>query len=576
MSHLVCGLKLTHDGGVALIDGNRLVFSVEAEKLANRPRYSALNSSADIVRVLRDNGVSPEDLHGVAVDGWGATRNGSALVVIVGEDGAATPVDLASYLDRLDSVDVLDRPTAKAPLFGSAVTEFRSFSHAADHALASYCTSPFAVAGQAALILVWDGGMTPLLYHVEPTGSLRPVTALMPISGGLYPIFATHVGPFRDRSGGPRPRGAKLETMLLPISGKAMAYTALGEPAEEVIAVMRTVTEEIHPIDVVRSYQWSRVVLRRLAAMEFTDAVILASFQEFLGRLLLDSLRHFFDRRPDLRGLAGCLSGGCALNIKWNHRVRASGLFSDVWVPPFPNDAGSAIGAACGEMVRRTGRYALDWSVFSGPELLPIGSLPTGWTASPCPVEKLAELLATEGEPVVVLAGRAELGPRALGHRSIVAPATSATMKERLNHAKGREWYRPVAPICLEERAPEIFSPGLRDPYMLFEHETRWAWRDRIPAIVHVDGSARLQTVGPDNPLMYRLLTEYDRRTGVPVLCNTSANFNGSGFFPDAESAMRWGMARYVWSRDTLYRGPRSSSPFPEEKVEDDGRILTS
>jgi carbamoyltransferase len=119
---------------------------------------------------------------------------------------------------------------------------------------------------------------------------------------------------------------------------------------------------------------------------------------------------------------------------------------------------------------------------------------------------------------------------------------------------KGRESYRPVAPICPEESAPSVFSPGSPDPYMLFEHQVRPEWRTRVPAIVHVDGSARLQTVSQANPVMYELLTAYRKRTGVPVLCNTSANFSGSGFFPDVDSVFRWGRIRYVWSAGTLFR----------------------
>jgi carbamoyltransferase len=88
---------------------------------------------------------------------------------------------------------------------------------------------------------------------------------------------------------------------------------------------------------------------------------------------------------------------------------------------------------------------------------------------------------------------------------------------------------------------------------MLFDHQVRGEWKDRIPAVVHADGSARLQTVGADNPLMHRLLTAYEASTGIGVLCNTSANFEGCGFFPDAASAMRWGATRYVWSDGTLY-----------------------
>ncbi|MEE3922504.1 carbamoyltransferase C-terminal domain-containing protein [Micromonospora sp. BRA006-A] len=151
----------------------------------------------------------------------------------------------------------------------------------------------------------------------------------------------------------------------------------------------------------------------------------------------------------------------------------------------------------------------------------------------------------------MVVDGRAELGPRALGHRSIIAPAHDPAMKDRLNEIKLRESYRPVAPICLEERAPEVFDPGTPDPYMLFEHHIRpgGGWRDRVPAVVHADGSARLQTVGPAHPLLFELLTAYERHSGIPVLCNTSANHPGRGFFPDAASAMRWGGVPRVWSR---------------------------
>jgi carbamoyltransferase len=558
MGDLLCGLKLTHDGGVAVIDGDRLLFSVEAEKLENRARYSRLNRSGDIGRILADNDVRVRDLAGVAVDGWSRWQTGSALVAVVDDEGNGTPLDLADYLDAPGTVDLHDRPTATAPLFGAAPTTYRSYSHATDHALASYCTSPYAREHRPALILVWDGGMVPMLYRIDPAArSLVSLAPLMPVSGGLYPIFATHLSPFRTRDGG-GPTGYALDAMLLPVSGKAMAYTALGEPVEEAIAAMRALTAEIRPIDVVRSYQWSRVLLRRLADLRLTDGAMLASFQEYLCRLLLESLAAFLDKHPEARDLPGCLSGGCALNIKWNSRVRSSGLLAGVWVPPFPNDAGSAIGAACAEMIRHTGRYALDWSVFAGPRLLPTDQPPDGWAASPCPVEDLARLLDVEGEPVVVLAGRAETGPRALGHRSIIAPATTAAMRDRLNEVKGREWYRPVAPICLEAMAPEVFSPGVHDPYMLYDHGIRPAWRDRVPAIVHRDGSARLQTVGPDNPLMFQLLTEYHRRTGIPVLCNTSANVNGCGFFPDAASAMRWGNVRYVWSEGTLYQAVAS------------------
>ncbi len=554
---VICGLKMTHDGGFAIIEGDRLVLSVEAEKLENRERHSTFNRSADMVARLRDAGLTPADLDSVVIDGWARGRENESWVEVFDDAGTARPVEVAGYDDAPeDSPLLLQGKVGESPLFGPSPTPFRSFSHATDHAFASYCTSDFAAQGRPALILVWDGGMAPNLYRYDPTDcSVEAYGPVMDVSGGIYPIFASHFELFKVDHGqrlASNP-GPGMEA-LLPLSGKAMAYASLDPPAEEAIKLMAEVTAALVPVDrAIKSYAWSRRVLREAAPLGLSDAALLASFQEHLFRLLLAGLKNKLTELPHLDGLPICLSGGCALNIKWNAGVRASGLFSDVWVPPFPNDAGSAIGAACVEMIRTTGRSALQWSVFSGPEVTAGASIPAGWSSRPCEIEEVAKVLEVQGEPVVVVHGRAELGPRALGHRSIIAPATSDSMRDRINAMKGREWYRPVAPICLEDRAAEVFDPGTQDRYMLFDHAVRPEWTNRIPAVVHVDGSARLQTVGADNPTMHRLLTAYEHSTGIPVLCNTSANLKGSGFFPDAESAIRWGQTRYVWSAGRLY-----------------------
>lgn len=554
MNNIFCGIKLTHDGCVAVIEEHELRFSIEAEKMENRPRYSPLNRWSDLIGVLGSHGLSPDELAAVAVDGWGR-RNGVSQVFVIDDAGNRRPVEVADYQDQPGSAkDPLDRPADTAELFGDQPMKYRSFSHATDHALSSYCTSPFAARGASSLVVVWDGGMPPCLYHYNPgTRSLRLLDQLIDVVGSLYPIFASHLQPFRIGAHALDTDIQKLEILLLPISGKAMAYAALGEPDDHAMSVMSSAGQRNRPTEAVRMYQWSRSVLRELAPRNLSDATLMASFQEYLGDLFVGSLQRFLADHEEFRDMPLCLSGGCALNIKWNAKVRASGLFCDVWVPPFPNDAGSALGAACAEMIRQTGRSALRWSVFAGPEIIPAETLPPGWRARPCSLDGVAEILAVDNEPVVVVTGRAEIGPRALGHRSIIAPAIRADMQDRLNQLKGRESYRPVAPICLEESAPSVFCPGTPDPYMLFEHRVRPGWRERVPAIVHVDGSARLQTVSKDNPVMYELLTAYRKRTGVPVLCNTSANFNGSGFFPDVGSVFRWGRIRYVWSAGTLF-----------------------
>jgi len=247
------------------------------------------------------------------------------------------------------------------------------------------------------------------------------------------------------------------------------------------------------------------------------------------------------------------MAGGCALNIKWNTAIRNSGLFDSVYVPPFPNDSGSAIGAACCLMINKLQKTCLDWNVYSGPAIIE-NSPAVGWNTRECSIKELAKLIHDTNEPVVLLNKNAELGPRALGNRSIVAAPTSPAMKDILNIIKIREYYRPVSPICLEEKAANIFDPGITDPYMLFDHKVKQNWIDKIPAVCHLDGTARLQTVNSEqNPLIFELLIEYEKLSNIPMLCNTSANNKGSGFFPDVFSATDWNKANYVWCCNMLY-----------------------
>jgi carbamoyltransferase len=150
----------------------------------------------------------------------------------------------------------------------------------------------------------------------------------------------------------------------------------------------------------------------------------------------------------------------------------------------------------------------------------------------------VAEILADDGV-VALFQGRSEWGPRALGHRSLLANPTVTGNLERLNDIKGREQFRPVAPMVLASRAPDIFSGPLPSPYMLFTHRVRDGWAERIPACVHVDGTARIQTVDPgDEPLVARVLEAFEARTGVPVVINTSLNTAGRPIVDDPGDAL--------------------------------------
>jgi carbamoyltransferase len=554
---LICGVKATHDGGVALIENGRLLFSIEVEKLNNGHRYGALGRLGRVDEILRsEGGFNLADVDRFVVDGWEAKPGEALGTVDIEIDGIMTPLPVAPYVESGLLSDPLQRYEMVPVNFGDGVLRgYTSYHHASNHIMGAYCTSPFAKRGEDSLVVVWDGGMLPRAYHVSASDlRVKPVDLpLFPLLGHMFSDFCSHFGPFKKVD-----PSVVTEAMLrrhLEIAGKAMAYAALGSPSEEALSVFASLLGEMNEVSERNAFLLGEKVLANRDEFfpGLTDADIIASFQAYLGRELLASLsrlvaKHYPGQRPNL-----CLGGGCALNIKWNSRLRESGLFHDIWIPPFPNDSGAAIGTACCEMFKQTGISSLSWDVYSGPKIQP-GITPAGWTAQACDEQGLAKVLHQTGEPVVVLSDRAEMGPRALGNRSVIAAATSPLMKDLLNDIKGREHYRPVAPICLASRAAEVFDPGTPDPYMLFEHQMRPGWADRVPAITHLDGSARLQTVDESvrSPIA-AILGAYEQISGIPVLCNTSANLAGHGFFPDVQTAADWGRTRFIWSSGTLY-----------------------
>jgi carbamoyltransferase len=185
--------------------------------------------------------------------------------------------------------------------------------------------------------------------------------------------------------------------------------------------------------------------------------------------------------------------------------------------------------------------------------------------------EAIAEVLADDGV-VAWFQGASEYGPRALGHRSLLADPRRADNIERLNDVKGREQFRPVAPMVLEERAADLFDGPLPSPYMLFTHRVRPDWLDRIPAVVHVDGTARIQTVDPAaEPLMARCLQAFERRTGVPVVVNTSLNTAGRPMVDDPRDALECFGSAPV---DALAIGPFVvRRPASERRLADAARL---
>ncbi|MBO0933573.1 carbamoyltransferase N-terminal domain-containing protein [Fibrella aquatilis] len=553
----ICGLKLTHDGSVAVIEDGTLLFSIELEKLSNHPRYQDIGDTRWIETILEAQGCPLASIDQFAIDGWGGNDQEALAIqprLTIGEEhnyltisnyGSPYQLAVAQYQERSRHQHVLEPLACQGLAIGDQTFSYTSYLHVAGHISSAYCTSPFAQRGESSFVLVWDGGMYPQLYFFD--AETRQVDNLGPIFlliGNVYTIFSQHFGPFKV--------SGSFAKDDLSIAGKVMAYIALGQERRELFAHFDQLYNNhySHPMGFANSL--ANEFKQRIEGQAYTDEDILLTFHLYLEEMLVSKLAKKI-ARSGRQAANLCLVGGCALNIKWNSAIRQSGLFGAVYVPPFPNDSGSAVGVACAAMLRHSQTTALHWNVYSGPAIIENAPAP-GWTARPCSVAELASLLHVSNEPVVLLNACAELGPRALGNRSIVGNATNPNMKAILNAVKKRESYRPVSPICLCDKAPALFDPGTPDPFMLFDHQVRPHWLDRIPAVCHLDQSARLQTITrEDNPLVGELLEAYEALSGIPLLCNTSANLNGSGFFPDVYSATAWNQVNYVWCNQVLY-----------------------
>lgn len=274
---------------------------------------------------------------------------------------------------------------------------------------------------------------------------------------------------------------------------------------------------------------------------EQTHADLAATVQARLQEVLLD-LCAWLHGKTGKSTLA--MAGGVALNCVANSVLHREGPFEDVWVQPAAGDAGTALGAALyvaateGDGIEPMSTAALgsEWSDDDIEGRLTTAAVP--FTRPADIGEEVARILAGDGI-VAWFQGRSEFGPRALGHRSLLANPRYKANLERLNNVKGREQFRPVAPMVLLDRAPDVFVGKFPSPYMLFTHDVRHEWRDLIPAVVHVDGSARIQTVDPaDEPLLATMLATFERQTGVPVVVNTSLNTAGRPIVDDPRDAL--------------------------------------
>ncbi|MPV87922.1 carbamoyltransferase [Georgenia ruanii] len=533
---------LFHDPSAALVVDGQVVAAAEEERFSRRKHgkrpvpFAAWELPELAMRwCLRQAGLRPEDLDAVAYSFDPALARPAAAM------GLEDPWDhlRLTYAERAPQF-------LAAALPGLDPANVRFVAHHVAHAASGALASPH----RRSSVLVLDGrGEHASHLAGRYVGAELEVLASQELPhslGLLYESLTEHLGFLRSSD-----------------EYKVMALASYGTPRhlEELRETVRATDDGGFRAPIPDWARWAPPRDRdaRLEEESWRGAWadLACSVQARLEEVLVDLARWVHAQTGD-RVLT--MAGGTALNCVANSRIWRETPFEEVWVQPAAGDAGTALGAA------------LQVAAGAGEEPVPMpgAGLGRGWsddelagwlrgaavpfTTPDDLAEEVADVLAGNGV-VAWFEGRSEFGPRALGRRSLLANPGVAANLERLNEVKGREQFRPVAPMVLADRAAEIFTDGpLPSPYMLFVHTVRPEWRERIPAVVHVDGTARIQTVDPaDQPRLGAALRAFERRTGLPVVVNTSLNTAGRPMVDDPRDALELFGSAPV---DALVMGP--------------------
>lgn len=316
---------------------------------------------------------------------------------------------------------------------------------------------------------------------------------------------------------------------------KVMALASYGKPRwkkqfEELITIGENGDYRIRPVDLEQIFGPAR---QRGGRLEERHYDIACSLQAVLEETVLQ-LAQWLWRKTNSHAL--CLAGGVALNCVMNAALRDRGPFRHIWIQPAAGDSGTALGAAMYIDNRERGavesKFRMEHACL-GPSYTD-SEIELLLREAKLPYRRMTDIAGETAELLMKDAvvgwfqGRMEFGPRALGARSILASPVHAEMKETLNAIKDREDFRPVAPVVLEEEASRWFEGAGRSPFMLFVYKVLEQKREHIPAVCHEDGTARIQTINREqNPLYYDVVSAFYKRSGVPVLVNTSFNTRG-------------------------------------------------
>lgn len=543
----VLGLNLSHDRSAAIVHDGEVVVAIEEERLdrikhsegflvqGHFERITKTLPMKAIVYCLETAGIGIDDLDAVV---------------------ANRPLGDGGIRRTLRELPIRDK---------SKVHELPVPSHHLAHAATAYYSSPF----ESSAILVVDQagsrfpGTSAIEKHtvlmaegleINPVGSVTYPADYSDLSLGLFYDFFTTKLNFVTRYG--TPDFGVFGCGGYPEAGKTMGLAPYGRPRPGWGDWLTLDGLDVRVSQASLEDTWKRLLAAEGATYEASTADswhhqfakdVAAKAQSELERAML----HLADQAYRLTGSRNlCMAGGVLLNSVANQRIRAEGPFGNVFIPAPAGDSGNAIGTALygwhvllGGLRRTTMRSAAFGRKYTArdvEEALGLDRFAGRLRARRAEVGEVAELLA--GHYVVGwVVGGSEMGPRALGHRSILADPRHPAMRDYLNkHVKHREEFRPYAPSVLAEEVENWFEFSGESPFMLLVPKVRSERQAEVCAITHVDGTARVQTVKEDpDPEYYELIRSFQRITGVPVLLNTSFNDSGEPIVETPLQALR-------------------------------------
>lgn len=532
----ILGLTTLGDAAATILRDGEVVAAVEEERFSRRKHHVGFPYQA-IEHCLGEAGVKLADVEHVAlywkpwVLGHKAAQAVRSLMI--------SPAMFAARVDRGVSqvgqsyLGMFRYPSLLRERFGPGDFRFHYLDHHQCHAASAFLVSPF----DRAAILTMDGcgEATTTMMSLGVDTEVRPLKRIkLPHSLGQFYSAVTNFLGF-DMFAGDEWKVMGLAAFGKPRFYDFLARRALSTHGPDSFRVNVRVLDH----HLAKRYQFSPELVRELGPprrpedrIDERHQDIAASAQLVLEDVVLHLLRSLHSRTGQ-ENL--CLAGGVAFNSVMNGRIIEESAFKRVYIQPVAGDAGCSLGAAYLTYHGVLGQprcYQMDHAYF-GPsynsEQCAAALDEAGLAYRTLPDEEMLPRVASlvaDGAIVGWFQGGAEFGPRALGNRSFLADPRRSDMLQLLNEkVKLREWFRPLAPSMLEESSERIFGRPHRDPFMVTVLQVAESERARIPAVVHVDGSARPQTVSRrTNPRYWQLIKEFERLTGVPLLLNTSLN----------------------------------------------------